>query len=55
MKFWRSKLFAILAPWRDECFEESNVEINWHMGNVKLADGGRWRLDSKLRCDVVEF
>jgi hypothetical protein len=40
MKFWRSKLFAILAPWRDECFEESNVEINWHIGKRKTS---RWR------------
>jgi hypothetical protein len=40
MKFWRSKGFAFLAAWSDDCFEESNVEIIATWANVKLT---RWR------------
>jgi hypothetical protein len=52
MKFWRSKGFAFLAAWSDDCFEESNVEINCHMGKRKTHPmAARCRRDSKLRCN----
>jgi hypothetical protein len=41
-----------LAAWSDDCFEESNVEINCHMGKRKTHPmAARCRRDSKLRCN----